>query len=136
MSFLNVEPMRLSKENGPSKKALKKQQKEAEKAAKKAARAAQQAAEAEAAEGEDYSKDLYGVSQLIQSREKPDRELVKIKTLTSSEATKRVWVRARLHTSRAKGKQCFVVLRQQHFNIQGLVAVNEKISKAHGQICR
>lgn len=119
-----------NKENAPSKKALKKQQKEAEKAAKKAARAAELAAEAEAAEGEDYSKDRYGNSKLIQSTEKPDRELVKIKTLTASEANKRVWVRARLHTSRAKGKQCFVVLRQQHFNIQGLVAVNEKISKA------
>lgn len=120
-----------NKENAPlSKKALKKQQKEAEKAAKKAERAAQQAAEAEAAEGEDYSKDRYGNTAMIQSRDKPDRVLVKIRTLTASEANKKIWVRARLHTSRAKGKQCFVVLRQQHFNIQGLIAVNDNISKA------
>lgn len=72
-----------------------------------------------------------------------------------------VWLRGRLHTSRAKGilfkskieyiyiyiifiiiyfsyfyiyifligKQCFIVLRQQSYTIQGLAAVNNKVSK-------
>eukprot|EP00096_Caligus_rogercresseyi_P013967 TRINITY_DN652_c0_g1_i2.p1 TRINITY_DN652_c0_g1~~TRINITY_DN652_c0_g1_i2.p1 ORF type:complete len:449 (-),score=162.21 TRINITY_DN652_c0_g1_i2:308-1654(-) len=40
-----------------------------------------------------------------------------------------VWVRARLHTSRAKGKQCFCVLRQQEFTIQCVAFVSESLSK-------
>lgn len=40
-----------------------------------------------------------------------------------------VWVRARLHTSRAKGKQCFFVLRQQHCTVQCIAYVSEFVSK-------
>ena len=40
-----------------------------------------------------------------------------------------VWIRARLHTSRAKGKQCFFVLRQQQFTVQCITFVSEDISK-------
>ncbi|XP_072020907.1 aspartate--tRNA ligase, cytoplasmic-like [Amphiura filiformis] len=113
-----------------SKKGLKKLQRDAEKAAKKAERAAKQAAEQQDAEGEDYAKDRYGISKLIQSTEKPDRVLVAVQDLKADMANQKVWLRARLHTSRSKGKQCFVVLRQQQFNVQGLVAVNDMVSKA------
>uniref|UniRef100_A0A6I8S2B8 Aspartate--tRNA ligase, cytoplasmic n=1 Tax=Xenopus tropicalis TaxID=8364 RepID=A0A6I8S2B8_XENTR len=58
-----------------------------------------------------------------------DRVLVRVKDLTVQKADETVWVRARVHTSRAKGKQCFLVLRQQQFNVQALVAVGERASK-------
>ncbi|XP_012860441.1 aspartate--tRNA ligase, cytoplasmic [Echinops telfairi] len=78
---------------------------------------------------EDYAKERYGVSSMIQSQEKPDRVLVRIRDLTEQKADEVVWVRARVHTSRAKGKQCFLVLRQQQFNVQALVAVGDHASK-------
>ncbi|XP_027740101.1 aspartate--tRNA ligase, cytoplasmic isoform X3 [Empidonax traillii] len=78
---------------------------------------------------DDYAKERYGVSSMIQSQEKPDRVLVRIKDLTLEKADQEVWVRGRIHTSRAKGKQCFLVLRQQQFNIQALVAVGQHASK-------
>lgn len=78
---------------------------------------------------EDYAKERYGVSSMIQSQEKPDRVLVRVKDLTVQKADEVVWVRARVHTSRAKGKQCFLVLRQQQFNVQALVAVGDHASK-------
>uniref|UniRef100_A0AC11D330 Aspartyl-tRNA synthetase 1 n=2 Tax=Bovidae TaxID=9895 RepID=A0AC11D330_SHEEP len=77
----------------------------------------------------DYAKERYGVSSMIQSQEKPDRVLVRISDLTVQKAGEVVWVRARVHTSRAKGKQCFLVLRQQQFNVQALVAVGDHASK-------
>ncbi|CAH2305404.1 aspartate--tRNA ligase, cytoplasmic [Pelobates cultripes] len=112
-----------------SKKALKKQQKEAEKAAKKAEKQAKLASEQQAEDEEDFAKDRYGVPAMIQSQEKSDRVLVRVKDLTVENADKTVWVRARVHTSRAKGKQCFLVLRQQQFNVQALVAVGDRASK-------
>ncbi|PNI85757.1 DARS isoform 9, partial [Pan troglodytes] len=78
---------------------------------------------------EDYAKERYGISSMIQSQEKPDRDLVRVRDLTIQKADEVVWVRARVHTSRAKGKQCFLVLRQQQFNVQALVAVGDHASK-------
>ncbi|XP_043264055.1 aspartate--tRNA ligase, cytoplasmic [Colletes gigas] len=113
-----------------SKKALKKQQKEAEKAAKKAERIAQAQVQLKANEEEDISVENYGDIGLIQSNEKhTERIFTDIKNLISDLENQTVWLRGRLHTSRAKGKQCFIVLRQQSYTVQGLVAVNEKTSK-------
>ena len=61
----------------------------------------QVAEQAQASEQEDYSKDLYGVLPLIQSTEKPERKLLKVKELSAGDA--KVWLRGRLHTSRSKG---------------------------------
>ncbi|XP_043549959.1 aspartate--tRNA ligase, cytoplasmic [Chiloscyllium plagiosum] len=116
-------------EPAQSKKAAKKLQKEAEKAAKKAEKQAKLAAENQAATEEDIAKDRYGILPLIQSQEKLDRVLVHVKNLTEEKADQVVWLRSRVHTSRAKGKQCFLVLRQQQFNVQGLVAVGDHVSK-------
>uniref|UniRef100_A0A672YWU1 Aspartate--tRNA ligase, cytoplasmic n=1 Tax=Sphaeramia orbicularis TaxID=375764 RepID=A0A672YWU1_9TELE len=58
-----------------------------------------------------------------------DRVLVKVQDLTPDKADQLIWLRARVHTSRAKGKQCFLVLRQQQFNVQALVAVGDRASK-------
>ncbi|KAI2660546.1 Aspartate--tRNA ligase, cytoplasmic [Labeo rohita] len=94
-----------------SKKALKKQQKEAEKAAKKAEKQAKLAAEQQ------------------ETDEDADRALVRVQDLTPEKAEQQIWVRARIHTSRAKGKQCFLVLRHQQFTVQALLAVGDRASK-------
>uniref|UniRef100_A0A5F9DJG7 Aspartyl-tRNA synthetase 1 n=1 Tax=Oryctolagus cuniculus TaxID=9986 RepID=A0A5F9DJG7_RABIT len=51
---------------------------------------------------EDYAKERYGICSMIQSQEKPDRVLVWVKDLTVQKADEVVWVRGRVHTSRAK----------------------------------
>lgn len=113
-----------------SKKALKKQQKEMQKAAKKAERKAQNTQQESTNEVEDVSVGKYGQTDMIQSKEKfEDRKFTVIKNLNKSLQNQMVWLRGRLHTSRAKGKQCFIVLRQQSYTVQGLAAVNETISK-------
>ncbi|XP_015110971.1 aspartate--tRNA ligase, cytoplasmic isoform X1 [Diachasma alloeum] len=113
----------------PSKKALKKQQKEAEKAAKKAAHKSQTAQEP-VEDAEDISLGRYGQLGLIRSSEiHEDRKFVDVKDLEPRIKEQTVWLRGRLHTSRAKGKQCFIVIRQQSSTVQGLAAVNERISK-------
>jgi nondiscriminating aspartyl-tRNA synthetase len=79
---------------------------------------------------EDVSKEKYGVIKIIQSEQfYEERNFVHIQDLNTNYSDKLLWIRGRLHTSRAKGKQCFIVIRQQFHTIQGLVAVNEKISK-------
>lgn len=113
-----------------SKKALKKQQKEAEKVAKKAQHKKQDASKETADDAEkDVSEGCYGNLPLIQSTERNDRRIFALRELTSNLADKKVWVRARLQTSRSKGKQCFFVLRQQKWTVQGLVYVGERVSK-------
>uniref|UniRef100_G1K905 Aspartate--tRNA ligase, cytoplasmic n=1 Tax=Anolis carolinensis TaxID=28377 RepID=G1K905_ANOCA len=57
---------------------------------------------------DDYAKERYGVLPLIQSQDKPDRVLVRVKDLTGEKADEVVWVRGRVHTSRAKGKNIFL----------------------------
>lgn len=116
-------------ENVPlSKKALKKLAKEEEKASKKKSRQSELETKDEAEEN-DYSKDSYGKLPMIQSQQKLSRLLVPIKSLETDFGEEKVWVRGRLHTSRAKGKQCFFVLRQQQFTIQCLLSVSEATSK-------
>ncbi|CDQ57314.1 unnamed protein product [Oncorhynchus mykiss] len=116
-------------DQAPSKKGLKKQQKEAEKAAKKAEKQAKLSADQQSTDDDDFAKDRYGVPPMVQSQQKLDRGLVRVHELTPEKAGQLIWVRARIHTSRAKGKQCFLVLRQQQFNVQALVAVGERASK-------
>ncbi|XP_065882326.1 aspartate--tRNA ligase, cytoplasmic-like [Dysidea avara] len=112
-----------------SKKGQKKQQKAEEKAKKKAETQARLEAEAASRDAQDISKDLYGFAPLIQSAEKTGRTWTRIGDLTLAKAGTTVLVRARLQTSRSTGKQCFLVLRQQHFTVQAIVAVSSTISK-------
>ncbi|XP_026462059.1 aspartate--tRNA ligase, cytoplasmic-like [Ctenocephalides felis] len=112
-----------------SKKAAKKLAKDAAKAAKKAEHKAANATE-EPAETEDYSVNKYGAMKMIQSTgENVDRVFTDVSLLEPSLEGKVVWVRGRVHTSRSKGKQCFLVLRQQSYSVQCIIAVNEAISK-------
>ncbi|KAL4719762.1 hypothetical protein ACJJTC_011710 [Scirpophaga incertulas] len=80
----------------------------------------------------DYSEGHYGTYKLMQSSgEHRDRVYTDVKDLTVHKNGQNVWVRARLQTSRAKGKQCFAVLRQNSSTVQLLVNVSEemKVSK-------
>ncbi|KAJ7348209.1 hypothetical protein OS493_039525, partial [Desmophyllum pertusum] len=87
------------------------------------------AAEADAKDAEDYAKDRYAVLPMAQSQEKTSRVWNKVKELTSEAVGKRVLVRARLHTTRGTGKQCFMILRDRQYTVQGICAVNDVISK-------
>lgn len=117
----------------PSKKALKKAAKQAEKAAKKEERK-ENVQVADASKGADDAIDVsvgrYGNMPIIQSTERHgDRKLAYVKDVNQKLSEQKVWLRGRLHTSRAKGKQCFFVLRQQQFTIQCLLMANETNSK-------
>ena len=90
------------------KREAKKQEKKAKKETHKAAAGGGQennAAEADDKDdGPDVSEGKYGVLKMIQSREKPtDRRLIDVGVLSAKLNNQDVWVRARLHTSRAKG---------------------------------
>uniref|UniRef100_U5EXR9 Aspartate--tRNA ligase, cytoplasmic n=1 Tax=Corethrella appendiculata TaxID=1370023 RepID=U5EXR9_9DIPT len=114
-----------------SKKAAKKQAKDAAKAAKKAEhKAANLTAQQSEDVGEDYSVNLYGITKMIQSSYKnSERKFVPVSKLFTLKDDELIWVRGRVHTSRSKGKQCFVILRQHSSTVQCVIAVNEKISK-------
>uniref|UniRef100_A0A2M4BJU8 Aspartate--tRNA ligase, cytoplasmic n=1 Tax=Anopheles marajoara TaxID=58244 RepID=A0A2M4BJU8_9DIPT len=124
-------------EAGESKKAAKKLAKEAQKAQKKAEhKAAAAAASGTPDDGSnedgaaDYAASRYGTMKMIQSVEKhAERKFVKVSELVQCQREAEVWVRGRVHTSRCKGKQCFLVLRQQSSTVQCLLAVNETVSK-------
>lgn len=113
-----------------SKKALKKEAKDAAKAAKKEGRQALNASQQhDTGVSDDYSAGKYGLLPMIQSAEIIRRAFIHVKQLELSLSETTVWVRGRLHTSRAKGKQCFIVLRQQQYTVQCLVAVSDVVSK-------
>merc|ERR1712240_339447 len=109
----------------------KREAKKAEKANKKAAhKSAEADSKAEVADdGPDLSSGKYGVQEMNQSKEKPNTVLTPVKDLGMKMNEKTVTIRGRLHTSRAKGKQCFFVIRQQQVTVQCLAFVNESISK-------
>ncbi|XP_017780888.1 PREDICTED: aspartate--tRNA ligase, cytoplasmic [Nicrophorus vespilloides] len=114
-----------------SKKAAKKEAKKAEKAAKKAEHKSNQPSEVPAVEEVDVSSGKYGNFPLICSDVTlPQRNFIYIKELAKNLAGKTVWVRARLHAVRARGKQCFIVLRQREHTVQVLINVSESISKS------
>lgn len=64
-----------------------------------------------------------------QSKVKNVVEIISVRDLKVKDAGNKVWIRGRLHTSRAKGKQCFFVIRDQQETVQCLAFVNERISK-------
>ncbi|CAH2008967.1 unnamed protein product [Acanthoscelides obtectus] len=114
-------------EKSESKKAQKKEAKKAEKAAKKAEHKAHTQNETLAPEEGDVSVGKYGKLQLQFAVQK---KFTYVKDLDKSVSGQVVWVRARLHTVRARGKQCFIVLRQREYTVQVLVNVSETVSKS------
>lgn len=119
-------------DNAESKKAAKKKAKEAEKAAKRAEHKAATGKPEEKVDeaAEDYAKHRYGQPRMIQSdNDYPERHFANVWALSEHINSAPVWVRGRVHTSRSKGKQCFLVLRQMCNTVQCLIAVNEDVSK-------
>ncbi|XP_068146844.1 aspartate--tRNA ligase, cytoplasmic [Drosophila tropicalis] len=115
-----------------SKKGAKKAAKAAKKAEQKAESAAAASAgnDGEAGDVADHAQGRYGLSEMIQSKDKrSERIFVTVPELVNHVDKGLVWVRGRVHTSRAKGKQCFLILRQQSSTIQCILAVNDIISK-------
>lgn len=118
-----------------SKKAVKKAQKAAEKAAKKAQyKAAETAASGSSVKeqdgpGEDVSAGCYGTMDIICSKEKKDVTHTTVSALGVQMEGQTVLLRARLHTARATGKQCFFTLRDQEHSIQCVLAVGSQISR-------
>jgi hypothetical protein len=88
-----------------SKKQQGRDAKKAEKQAKKAQYKAPDSAQAaEVDSGEDFSIGKYGLSEMIQSKDKPKIRLIEDFSILNEKLDgQTVWVRARLHTSRAKG---------------------------------
>merc|ERR1719192_2111262 len=80
-------------------------------------------------DGPDISAGMYGNQEMNQSKDKPGTVLTPVKDLCLKLNEKTVTIRGRLHTSRAKGKQCFFVIRQQQVTVQCLAFVNESVSK-------
>uniref|UniRef100_A0A672K3T5 Aspartyl-tRNA synthetase 1 n=1 Tax=Sinocyclocheilus grahami TaxID=75366 RepID=A0A672K3T5_SINGR len=115
-----------------SKKALKKQQKEAEKAAKKAEKQAKLAAEQQEADEDDFAKDRYGICPMVQSQQKLDRALVRVQDLTPEKAEQQIWVRARIHTSRAKGKPALT--KAQGLTKESIIDVEAVVKKVEQKI--
>lgn len=116
-------------QKGESKKASKKEAKKAEKEAKKAERKSNTTQELSLED--DVSVGKYGNFPLIRSNiGAPKRQFTDVSVLNEDIVGKNVWVRARVHNVRARGKQCFMVLRQREFTVQALVNVSETISKA------
>ena len=72
----------------------------------------------------------YAIAEMIQSKDKrEDRKFVAVSELKNHSGKEMAWVRGRVHTSRSKGKQCFLILRQQSSTVQCIVAVGDNISK-------
>jgi aspartyl-tRNA synthetase len=111
-----------------SKKAAKKEAKEAAKVAKKEASQAAREIQ-ESGDEPDVSSGKYGELPLNQSQTKLNRVVTSVTTIEKQVAGQTVWIRARLHTSRSKGKQCFLVLRQGRGTIQAILSVSPEISK-------
>ncbi|EDW01330.1 aspartate--tRNA ligase, cytoplasmic [Drosophila grimshawi] len=114
-----------------SKKGAKKQAKAAKKAEQKAENAAAVAVDAAGDNAADHAADRYGLYEMIQSKEtRSERQFVSVSELSNHVNDKGLlWVRGRVHTSRAKGKQCFLILRQQSSTVQCILAVGDVISK-------
>ncbi|KHN87168.1 Aspartate--tRNA ligase, cytoplasmic [Toxocara canis] len=113
-----------------SKKELNKIARQQKKAEKKLENAAMHAKENDAGDvEEDVSNGLYGTYPLIQSAEKKHLDFVDVGDVTGALNDKEIWIRGRLHTSRSKGKTCFVVVRQRVHTVQVMLSVGDKISK-------
>jgi aspartyl-tRNA synthetase len=111
---------------GPSKKDLKKAEKKAAQAKAKEER--EKAAAANKPVEEDSSPNC-GDRPLIQSSERVDRKYVEVGELDAGKEGQEVLVRARVHTSRAKGNLCFLVLRHRYHTVQAVLAKDEYVNK-------
>lgn len=107
-----------------------KKQKIDPKEARKAARAAEEAARLkEKAEAAKKFAALFGKSELIQSTTHLSRPYIQVSDLSADLDGKSVVVRARVATTRKKGKLAFVVLRGNAHTVQGIASASDEIPK-------
>jgi aspartyl-tRNA synthetase len=117
------------------KKEEKKDTREAKKAERLAARQNKVAAQVDENKKDlnDPSASLFGERELNRSQGDPElrftKKILDIKDIDAKLDGQVVICRGRLHNSRAKGKLCFVVVRQQFSTIQAMLAMDDKISK-------
>lgn len=95
----------------------KKDEKKEEKAKEAAAAAADRSAFAIAS----YEKAQFGDMPLVQSQSKSGRTWVDMDTLGESHIGNEIWIRARIHSVRAKGKVAFLVLRRGFSTVQAVM---------------
>lgn len=118
---------------------IKKAEQKDSREAKKAERLAKRQGKVEA-QGQDGKKDpadpaahLFGERELNRSQCDPEirfnKKLTAVSSIDESMANQEIIVRGRLHNSRAKGKLCFVILREKYASIQAILAQDDKISK-------
>lgn len=60
----------------------------------------------------------FGSYGIVDSKGDLNHELIDVNKLNESFKDQSFWIRGRVHTVRAKGKQCFLVIRQQIHTIQ------------------
>jgi len=73
--------------------------------------------------------DKCGDAPLIQSTEISGRVWTRLSELNDSHVGKKVLIRARVHTSRSKGKAAFMVLRQGVRTVQGVLFQSKEVPK-------
>jgi nondiscriminating aspartyl-tRNA synthetase len=96
-----------------------------------ARKAKQQAAKGKGTEeAQETTPTNYGVLPLIRSSSRTGRKPVFVRNLNASLVGQHVLVRARLHTTRGKGKICFLILRQQAFTVQAVLEEGGEITSA------
>eukprot|EP00002_Diphylleia_rotans_P017779 TRINITY_DN344_c0_g1_i1.p1 TRINITY_DN344_c0_g1~~TRINITY_DN344_c0_g1_i1.p1 ORF type:complete len:662 (+),score=216.02 TRINITY_DN344_c0_g1_i1:58-2043(+) len=122
------------KDEKKEKKDRKKEEKEKKKAEKEEkkqerGRGRQEPEVASKVNANDFNTDTFGDLPLVQSQYETTRTFTHVIELNASLVGKNVWVRARLHNSRAKGKTCFLVLREQSATVQAAMFVGDSIPK-------
>jgi aspartyl/asparaginyl-tRNA synthetase len=72
---------------------------------------------------------LFGDLTLVQSNQNTGRKFTHVSNLSAKLDGQEVWLRARVHNTRAKGNNCFVVLRAAGATVQGAMFKSETIPK-------
>lgn len=117
------------------KKEEKKDNREAKKAERLAARQTKVAAQVDENKKDpnDPSAAIFGERELNRSQGDPElrftKKILDVKEVDEKLAGQSIVVRGRLHNSRAKGKLCFIVIRQQFSTVQAMLSVDDTISK-------
>eukprot|EP00736_Rhodelphis_marinus_P001229 Rmarinus@m.29069 len=126
---MTEEQKKLAREEKKKAKELAKAEKAAKKEANRANRGQSQAAQdiptlsyLEA----DTSPHPFGNYELLRSQGKTARKWTRVAELNKDRVDQEVWIRARLFTTRSKGKAAFIVLREAVATVQGTVFVDEE----------
>lgn len=119
--------------DGPSKKELNKEKRKAEKLAKRAEAKSttveETRAQTQVIEENTELNHLFGDYPIIQSTTITDKIYKDVGDLTEDHAGFKIWIRARIHASRAVGKGCFLILRQRIDSVQAVMFQGTTVPK-------